>query len=143
MNQRYVQGSTPEKEKENIESRQYYREAPIKKTKQKTVQWTPLYVIMLSGIAILFMFVVMRNIQLNSEINALRNQKGNLTAEYEDLVLSNNLYYDNIMSNVDIQEIERIAVVELGMSLAEAGQIVTYSGDIEDYVKQYSDLPTP
>ena len=47
------------------------------------------------------------------------------------------------MSEVDLKEIEHIAVAELGMQLAGSGQIVSYSGDIEDYVKQYSDLPEP
>lgn len=139
MRSQYVHGSAAYKNE--TRERVYYNEAPIKRAKAKTVQWTPLYVIMLISIVLLFMTVVMSNIQLSSEVNALRNQKGQLTGEYEKLVLSNDLYYDTILSNVDIQEIERIALVDLGMNMAGAGQIVVYSGDIEDYVKQYTDLP--
>ena len=145
MKNDYVYGSTVEKANIEIERpiRHYYNEVPIKRPKQKSVQWTPLYAIMLCGVAVLFMVVVINNIKLSSEVASLRTQKGALTDQYESMVLSNDLYYDDILSGVDLQEIERVAVVELGMSMAEAGQIVEYSGDMEDYVKQYSDLPTP
>ncbi len=145
MSHEYVHGSaarTIEKEQPRIK-RAFYTEAPIKRAKEKTVQWTPLYAIMLFGVGILFMAVVLNNVKLSAEISALRDEKGNLTEEYEALILENDLYYNSIMGQVDLQEIERIAVTELGMTMAEPGQIVEYSGDMEDYVKQYNDLPTP
>lgn len=142
MSERYVHGSAarplPARQK-----REFYTEVPIKRPQQKTVQWTPLYVIMLIGVAIGVMVVCMNNIKLLSEIASLRSEKAALTSEYENMVLDNNLYYDRIMSQVDLKEIEQIAVAELGMTLAGAGQIISYSGDIEDYVKQYEDLPNP
>ena len=45
------------------------------------------------------------------------------------------------MSKVDIKEIERIAVEDLGMKMAGQGQIYTYSNDVDDYVKQYAEIP--
>ena len=142
MREQMVQGSTA-RQLENRQRREFYTEAPIKRKKVKSVQWTPLYVIMLIGVVVFLMTLSMKSIFLYSEIAKLRSEKGNLTDQYEDLVLSNNLYYDRIMSEVDLKEIEHIAVAELGMQLAGSGQIVSYSGDIEDYVKQYSDLPEP
>ncbi len=85
----------------------------------------------------------MNFIDLHSQVTALRNQKGNLTNQYEKILLSNDLYYDSIMSKVDLAEIERIAVVDLGMKMADKGQVVEYNSDLEDYVKQYADLPNP
>ena len=116
---------------------------PIKKEKAKTVQWTPLYVIMLTCVALAIVYSVMSFISLKSKVTTLRNEKGNLTSQYEKMVLSNDLYYDSIMSKVDLAEIERIAVVDLGMKMADKGQMVEYKGDLEDYVKQYADLPNP
>jgi len=93
-------------------------------------------------LAVVIMVVAMfRFIALQSDVTNARKQYANLQNQYEDLKLSNDLYYENILSNVDLNEIERIAVEELGMKMAGEGQIVTYSGEIEDYVKQYSDLP--
>ena len=142
MRENYVQGSTA-RTLENRQRREFYTEVPIKRNTVKTVQWTPVYVIMLIGVVIFLLVTCMKNVFLYSEIARLRSEKGALTDSYEDLVLSNNLYYDRIMSEVDLKEIEHIAVAELGMQRAGSGQIVNSSGDIEDYVKQYSDLPEP
>lgn len=45
------------------------------------------------------------------------------------------------MSNVDLDEIKRIAIGELGMKYAKEGQVITYSGEGSDYVRQYGDIP--
>lgn len=74
-------------------------------------------------------------------MTSLMNQKAALQSQYEALRLDNDLYEDRIYSAVNLQEIERIAVEELGMKLAGEGQIIIYSGEIEDYVKQYMDMP--
>ncbi|MCQ2541564.1 MAG: hypothetical protein MJ112_04605 [Lachnospiraceae bacterium] len=140
MAREYVYGSAARAVEPRVR-REFYKEAPIQRNKQKTVHLTPLYVIILSVVVLLFMGVSMMNIHLRSEVIALRNQKGNLTGELEKVTRSNDLYYDSIMSNVDVKAIEQIAILDLGMKMAESGQIVAYSGDIEDYVKQYSDLP--
>lgn len=140
MRNEYVYGNAA-RALDQREKRINYAKAPIEREKQKTVHFTPLYVMILSVVVLLFMSVSMLNIQLRSEVISLRNEKGNLTGELEKIERSNNLYYDSIMSNVDVKEIEQIAIGELGMKVAESGQIISYSGDIEDYVKQYSDLP--
>jgi len=141
MQSRYNYDNTARKLQPERVRPAYYEEAPIKRKKAKTVHWTPLYVMILSAVVLLFMGVSMLNIQLRSDVIALRNEKGNLTGELEKITRSNDLYYDSIMSNVDVKAIEQIAVADLGMKMAESGQIISYSGDIEDYVKQYSDLP--
>ena len=42
---------------------------------------------------------------------------------------------------MDLEEIRRIAIGELGMQYAEEGQIINYSVDGSDYVKQFQDIP--
>ena len=120
MRENYVQGSTA-RTLENRQRREFYTEAPIKRNTVKTVQWTPVYVIMLIGVVVFLLITCMKNVALYSEIARLRSEKGALTDSYEDLVLSNNLYYDRIMSEVDLKEIEHIAVAELGMQMAGSG----------------------
>lgn len=86
-------------------------------------------------------FIIWHYINVQAEVTSLMNQKAYLQSQYETLRLDNDLYEDRIYSAVNLQEIERIAVEELGMKLAGEGQIITYSGEIEDYVKQYADMP--
>lgn len=42
--------------------------------------------------------------------------------------------YAQIQSNINLEEIRRIAIEELGMSYAEEGQIILYQGNKKDYM---------
>lgn len=142
-NKDYVYGNTARTVNFPYEERKGNNERQIRplNNKRKTVQWTVPYVIMLSGIVFLMGVIAIMYIGIQSDVTNLRNRKGALESTYEDLRISNELYYESILSNINLQEIERIAVEELGMQMAGEGQVMTYSGDIEDYVKQYTDIP--
>jgi len=58
-----------------------------------------------------------------------------------DLKLANDEEYSRITSSIDIEEIKRIAIGELGMNYALEGQIVTYTNECSDYVKQVAEIP--
>jgi hypothetical protein len=64
-----------------------------------------------------------------------------LESELNDKRLANDETYNKIMSSVDLEEIKRIAVNELGMKYAKEGQVIEYTGEGNDYVRQYSDIP--
>lgn len=85
--------------------------------------------------------VLISYIGLQSAITGHINNISRLESELNDLKLSNDELYTKIMSGVDLEEIKRIAVNELGMKYAREGQVITYSGEGSDYVRQYSDIP--
>ena len=85
---------------------------------------------------------VMFFIRTQNTLTMSRNQYASKLSEYEELKRSNDLYEERIISKVDMNEVARIAEDELGMQRASEGQIISYSGQIEDYVKQYTDVPT-
>lgn len=64
-----------------------------------------------------------------------------LESELNELKLSNDEEYSRITSSVDLEEIRRIAIGELGMRYAKEGQIIGYSTEGSDYVRQFSDIP--
>lgn len=139
----YVQGSTARDIKRISEERRRASEANIRlvRDNRKSVQWSPSYAIIFSAVVVIAVLAILRYVKLQSDVTNLREDKGKLIAEYEDLKVSNDLYYENIVSHIDIKEIERIAVEDLGMKMAGQGQILTYESDIDDYVKQYRDIP--
>lgn len=108
---------------------------------RKTVQRSPKYVIMIIMTAMIIASTAMIYVSEQASVINLRKEKGQLVSQYEDIKLSNDLYYEDIMSKVDIKEIERVAVEELGMKMAAQGQIYTYANDVDDYVKQYVSIP--
>lgn len=68
------------------------------------------------------------------------NSVSRLENEYVTMKADNDATYDRIVNSVDNAEVKRIATEELGMHYAAEGQIVSYVGDLDDYVRQYSDI---
>lgn len=52
--------------------------------------------------------------------------------------MENDEEYNRINSNIDLEEIKRIAIGELGMTYAGEGQIITYSHVGNDYMRKVS-----
>ena len=50
--------------------------------------------------------------------------------------LANDEEYNRIISSIDLEEIKRIAIGELGMTYAQEGQIVLYVNEDNDYMRQ-------
>ena len=81
--------------------------------------------------------VLMGYINLQSDITNRVTHISKMESELNNLKLANDETYTKIMSNV----IKRIAIGELGMKYAKEGQVITYSGEGSDYVRQYGDIP--
>ena len=85
--------------------------------------------------------VLMGYINLQSDITNRVTHISKMESELNNLKLANDETYTKIMSNVDLDEIKRIAIGELGMKYAKEGQVITYSGEGSDDVRQDGDIP--
>ena len=70
--------------------------------------------------------VLMGYINLQSDITNRVTHISKMESELNNLKLANDETYTKIMSNVDLDEIKRIAIGELGMKYAKEGQVITY-----------------
>lgn len=85
--------------------------------------------------------VLIGYVELQADITNRINHISKLESQLNDLKLANDEEYTKIMSSVDLEEIKRIAIEELGMKYAKDGQVITYSGEGNDYVRQYNEIP--
>ena len=99
------------------------------------------YVLFLSLALVVTGIILVNYIRLQSDITNSVKHISKLEKELNDLKLANDEEYSRISSNVDLEEIKRIAIQELGMQYAEEGQIVTFASESNDYVKQIADIP--
>ncbi len=91
--------------------------------------------LMISGV-ILSVYLGLQADVTNSITNIARLEK-----ELYDLQLDNDEEYSRITNSIDLEEIKRIAIQELGMGYATEGQIIDFTGSKNDYVRQVADLP--
>lgn len=110
-------------------------------TKIKSAPMNKLYIgAMVIAITVLCI-VSMGYVKLQSDMTNHINQISKLQNELNDLKLSNDELHTQIMSEIDLEQIRSIAINELGMKYAKEGQVVTYSSEGNDFVRQYSDIP--
>ncbi len=94
--------------------------------------------VMLAALAVCAVILV-NYIQLQADLtNTIRNVAV-LENQVNDLRLENEDTYHRIMNGVDLEEIKRIAIGELGMTYASDGQIITYAPAENDYMREVID----
>lgn len=81
-------------------------------------------------------------ISVQSAITASVKNIAALESRLNTMRRMNDEAYARATGNVDLEEIKRIAIEELGMQYATAGQIITYTdGGGDDYVHQMAEIP--
>lgn len=141
---RYIQGNTVRKPDVTRELEREPRKKlsnTTRKNREKAENMSPGYVLFLSVALIATGWILINYIKLQSDITNSINQISSLESELNDLRLANDEEYNRITSNIDLEEVRRIAIQELGMTYAQEGQIVKFTSENNDYVKQISAIP--
>lgn len=99
------------------------------------------YVLFLSAALAAAGIILVYYIGLQSDItNSVKNIAA-LERQLNELKVANEEEYSRISSSVDLEEIRRIAIQELGMQYAREGQIISFASENSDYVKQMAQIP--
>ncbi len=141
---RYVRGSAAAKPDIRRELEREPRKRlsnTARKNREKAWHMSPGYVLFLSLALIATGWILINYIKLQSDITNSIKQISSLESELNDLKQANDEAYNRITGSVDLEEIRRIAIQELGMTYAQEGQIITFKSENSDYVKQISSIP--
>ncbi len=135
---RYVYGNAAQIEviPQELRERKKKRAKQIKHNREKMSKMNPAYVLFLLGAVAVTAFVLIHYLNLKSELSTTVKNISTLEKEYASLKMTNDEDYSSIEASVNVEEIRRIAIEELGMTYAGDGQIITFSTEGEDYVRQ-------
>lgn len=81
-------------------------------------------------------YVLIGYVRLQSQLTSKTRQIARLESNLNDLKLSNDEELNRINSKIDLEEVKRVAIGELGMTYATEGQIVTYNSSGKDYMRK-------
>lgn len=98
------------------------------------------YVLFLVVALVSAAFILIGYVRIQSEITLCVKRIASLESELNSLKLSNEEEYNRAISAVDLEEIRRVAIGELGMRYADEGQIINVSGEGSDYVRQLAQI---
>lgn len=111
-----------------------------RKNRQRAHYMNPAYLLFLSLAMAVTGFVLIGYIRLQSGITTSVEKISRLESQLNNLKLENDEMLSRIESSVDLDEIRRIAITELGMVYAGDGQIVEIPSEGSDYVRQYAQI---
>lgn len=138
----YVYGNTARQ----LDVRRQLEEAPrrqlsneTRKNRDKAQHMNPGYVIFLLGALCICAVVLINYVQLQSEITTTVKTISSKESQLNTLQLTNEENYNRIVSSVDLEEVRKIAIGELGMTYAREGQIITYESAGSDYMRRVSE----
>ena len=112
-----------------------------RKNRERAKHMSAGYVMFLCIATVVTGIILTNYIRLQSDITNSVKNISTLEKKLNDLRLANDEGYSRITSSVNLEEIRRIAIQELGMQYAEEGQIIPFESQDNDYVKQMADIP--
>lgn len=141
----YIEGSAARKVQHAPARREYQRPRVHPGTRRgQKVRAVPMnkgYIAVMAVALVAACGVLMSYVKLQSDITNHISNISKLESQLNEKRLANDETYTKIMSGIDLEEIKRIAINELGMRYAKDGQVIEYTGEGNDYVRQYSEIP--
>ena len=111
-----------------------------RKNRQRAHYMNPAYLLFLSLAMAVTGFVLIGYLRLQSGITTSVEKVARLESQLNNLKQENAETLSRIDSSIDLEEIRRIAITELGMVYAGDGQIVEIPSEGSDYVRQYEQI---
>ncbi len=111
-----------------------------RKNRQRAHYMNPAYLLFLSLAMAVTGFVLIGYIRLQFGITTSVEKVARLESQLNNLKLENAETLSRIESSIDLEEIRRVAITELGMVYAGDGQIVEIPSEGSDYVRQYDQI---
>jgi len=144
-NNSYIYGTAARQ----IDVKKALQEAPSRKPlvelraeqlKAKKMNTSPIYVAFFAIAMVVLGMVLVSYLSLQSDITILVRNISNYEAEANRLTLENDSNYSKMIESIDYEEIRRSAIEDLGMVYPSQDQIITYTRENSDYVRQVNDL---
>lgn len=113
----------------------------VRKNRDRALHMNVGYLLFLVTAMVAAGFILTIYLTLQADItNSIKNV-ARLESELNAMKLDNDERYSRINSDINLEEVRRIAIQELGMQYAREGQIITFNGEGNDYVRQTGEIP--
>lgn len=137
----YEDGNAARKIEERQETPRRKVSSTAQKNRAKSTSLGSGYIFFLAVVCSLATAACVHYLQLNAQVTAQRSAVNSKKLELNDLKSYNEAYYSKVTASVDLEEIKRRAINELGMQFVTEDQIRYYTPGNNSYVRQYQDVP--
>ena len=141
-NRGYIEGNTVRKIDTVREMQQPVRREnrAVRKNRDRALYMNLPYVLFLTMALMITGVMLIGYLQAQSNLTVSIKRVAALESQLNDMRLANDEQLERINSSLDMEEVKRIAVEELGMTYAKEGQVIIVSGEGSDYVRQLAKM---
>ena len=141
-NRGYIDGNTVRKIDTVREMQQPVRREnrAVRKNRDRALYMNLPYVLFLTMALMITGVMLIGYLQAQSNLTVSIKRVAALESQLNDMKLANDEQLERINSSLDMEEVKRIAVEELGMTYAKEGQVIIVSGEGSDYVRQLAKM---
>ena len=111
----------------------------IRRNRDKAHHMSAGYVLFLAVALCAAAVILVNYIQLQAQLTGVTRQVATEESRLNSMRIANDEAYSRVINGIDLEEVKRIAIGELGMVYAEEGQIVTYTTESNDYMRQVTE----
>jgi cell division protein FtsB len=111
-----------------------------RKNRDRAAHMNPGYILFLTISMMITGYFCIQYLQLQADITNRVQNVAKLESQYNELKLANDETESRLKDAVGLEEIKKRAMEELGMQYAKEDQIVIYTSEESDYVRQYADI---
>lgn len=108
----------------------------VRKNRDKARHMSMGYVLFLAAALVVAGLILVNYVQMQAELTNMTRVIATKESELSNLQMTNDEAYNRVMSSIDLEEVKRIAIGELGMVYAQDGQVYTYTNESNDYMRQ-------
>ena len=119
------------------QKRQLSREVQVNRAKAKHMNFG--YVVFLVAALTMAAVILISYVRVQAEITTMTEYIAKQEKVLNNLKISNDEALTRIDSRLDLEEVKRVAIGELGMTYPQEGQIISYETVGYDYVRKVSD----
>lgn len=134
----YVYGNTARKlnVQRQLEAPRRELSPAVQRNREKAKRMSAGYIAFLTVALVASAFILLNYIQLKAELTTKTRTVAAKQGYLNDLKIANDEEYNRVLSSIDLEEIKRVAIGELGMVYAGEGQIILYENEGNDYMRQ-------
>lgn len=111
----------------------------VRKNRDKAHHMSAGYVLFLAAALCAAAIILVNYIQLQAELTNRTKSVARKESQLNSLCSANDEEYNRILNSINLEDIKRIAIGELGMVYAEEGQIIPYESRSYDYMREVVD----
>lgn len=111
----------------------------VRKNRERAHHMSAGYVLFLAAALCTAALILVNYVQLQAQLTNLTKTMAAKESQLNSLRIANDEEYNRIVNSINLEEVKRIAIGELGMTYAEEGQIITYTSERNDYMRKDTD----